>query len=334
MKRVLIFMISLMLAFSTLATGIAPARAAGACEGDPDGQGCKDEIAANPAPPLDRLAVDRREVGGYSFYKVAPDTATYDGPNGNIIGGISNGFSFVIVIAQKDGFAQLRDKSWVKRTQLRQTYASNFSGVMLKGLPFPIAWVIQASLPSASAGAVTSKGVPAIPRYKLVYIYAIRKVGQWDWYLVGPGQWLEQRKVARVMPVARPGDATPKWVNVNLYEQVLTAYEGDTPVFATLISSGLPDFQTNAGSFKVWSRRRSTPMSGAMGQPDFYSLPAVPYVMFFDSDISLHGTYWHDGFGYKRSHGCVNMSITDAKWVYNWQGEEDMLVNVTNDKTG
>jgi hypothetical protein len=324
-KRLSFLLICVLMFLSPLT--FAPARAAGSCEADPDGQGCKDEIAANLAPPLQNIAVDRREVGAYSFYKVAQDTVTYDAPNGNPVGKLG-GFSFVIVIAQKDGFAQLRDKTWVQRSQLKQYYASTFSGVALKSVPFPMAWVIQASIPAATPGGVLNKNTPAIARYKLVYIYATRKVGQWDWYLVGPGQWLEQRKVARLIPAAKPADATAKWVNVNLYEQVLTAYEGDTPVFATLISSGLPDFQTNVGTFKVWSRRKSAPMSGAMGQPDFYSLPAVPYAMFFDNDISLHGTYWHDGFGFKHSHGCVNMAIADAKWIYDWQGDGDLTVNV------
>src|SRR5204863_6795328 len=127
---------------------------------------------------------------------------------------------------------------------------------------------------------------------------------------------------------ARPADSSAKWVSVDLYEQVLIAYEGDTMVFATLISSGLTQFQTNIGVFKVWRQSKTTPMSGAMGQPDFYSLPSVPYVMFFDNDISLHGTYWHDGFGFKHSHGCVNMSISDAHWLYDWAGSDEVTVTV------
>src|SRR5262249_43948102 len=158
-----------------------------------------------------------------------------------------------------------------------------------------------------------------------VNIYATVNVDGWDWYLVGPGQWLEQRKLARMIPVAKPEGSDQLWVNVNLYEQVLTAYDGDTPVFATLISSGLPQWQTNPGLFQVKTRVQSTPMSGAMGEPDFYSLPAVPYVMFFDGDISLHGTYWHDGFGFKHSHGCVNMTIADAHWLYDWVGDAAQL---------
>lgn len=321
----------LMLAFfATSLVGISPARAAGACDSDPNGSSCLEEIKANPAPTVDPIEVDKREVGAYSFFKVLPDTATYDEPNGNVVGSINNGFTYVIVIAQKDGFAQLRNKTWVKRTQIKQSYASSYSGVIVKGLAFPMAWVIQAVIPSEEPGGSNKKTTPAIPRYTRLNIYAIRKVGQWEWYLVGAGQWVEQRKVARIMPVARAADSAEKWVNVNLYEQVLTAYEGDKLVFATLISSGLPDFQTNQGTFKVWSRQTSTPMSGAMGQPDFYSLPAVPYVMFFDNDISLHGTYWHDGFGFKHSHGCVNMSIADAKWVFKWQGDAELTVNVSD----
>jgi len=63
-------------------------------------------------------------------------------------------------------------------------------------------------------------------------------------------------------------------------------------------------------------------MSGAEGQEDFYYLEEVPWTMYFDNDIALHGAYWHDGFGYRRSHGCVNMSVTDAHWMYNFTSAE------------
>jgi hypothetical protein len=59
-------------------------------------------------------------------------------------------------------------------------------------------------------------------------------------------------------------------------------------------------------------------MSGATGQPDFYFIENVPWVMYFDNDIALHGTYWHDAFGYRQSHGCVNLSIIDSWWLYQW----------------
>ncbi len=300
----------------------------GACN-DPGSGDCTAEIQAHPAPEVNPIAVNKREVNGYSFYRVAADTELYDGPNGNVVGKMDNGFNFVIVYEQKDGFAKLRSGQWVRRKSLQQTYASSFTGVVLDhGLAYPMAWVIQAAIPASTPGGVIDPKTPAIARYTRLNIFATEHVGQWDYYLVGPGQWLEQRKVARLIPAARPDGAGDKWVSVNLYEQVLTAYQGDAPVFATLISSGLPDFQTNVGTFKVWHRTASTPMSGAMGRPDFYSLPAVPYVMFFDGDISLHGTYWHNGFGFKHSHGCVNMTITDAHWIYDWMGDGELTVSV------
>jgi hypothetical protein len=99
------------------------------------------------------------------------------------------------------------------------------------------------------------------------------------------------------------------------------AYEGDTPVFATLIASGLPDWSTNEGTFQTWVRIVNGSMSGAEGQTDFYSLENVPWTLYFDGSISIHGTYWHDGFGYRHSHGCVNMSLTDSFWVFQWSAE-------------
>lgn len=110
-------------------------------------------------------------------------------------------------------------------------------------------------------------------------------------------------------------------MSIDLYEQALIAYDGDTPVFATLISSGLPGNDTNEGLFRVWADLPQDRMSGFAGAPNAYDLSGVPWVMYFDDSISLHGTYWHNNFGYRRSRGCVNMSISDARWVFEWAQE-------------
>ena len=114
---------------------------------------------------------------------------------------------------------------------------------------------------------------------------------------------------------------TGKWIGIDLYEQVLTAYEGEEPVFTTLISSGLDQWPTNEGHFRVWLRRQNDEMSGAFQRPDFYSLQDVPWTQYFDESIALHGAYWHNGFGVRRSHGCVNASLTDAKWLFGWSND-------------
>jgi hypothetical protein len=334
MRRLsILFTLTAMLLTALVALPLSHAQA----DNQPDNGPCNDagsgdclaEMKANPAPAVTPIAEDKDEVNAYSFFRVLPNTLEYNAPNGAVVNRMADGFNFVVVYAFQDGFAQLRNKLWVERSQLKRSYASPYTGVAIDHpLAFPIAWVIQTSIPSTSAGAANSPKTPPISRYTRVNIFATVHVGQWDWYLVGPGQWLEQRKVARVIPVGKPDGAGDKWVNVNLYEQVLTAYQGNTLIFATLISSGLPGWQTNVGTFKVWDHYKASPMTGAMGRSDYYSLPAVPYVMFFDNDISLHGTYWHDGFGFKHSHGCVNMSISDAQWVYNWMGDGDLTVNV------
>ena len=308
---------------------------AGCTNGLPSGQYQQllADMQAHPSPEVAQIAPDMPDVHGFSFLKVMPATSIYDEPNGSVIGQIPDGFNFVIIHGLKDGFAQLRDGTWVQRSSLRQTYASAFSGVTISGsLRYPMAWVVQASIPFSFPGGVNNIKTPAIAKYTRVNIFATVHVGDWDWYLVGPGQWLEQRKVARLIPASRPSGISGKWVNVNLFEQVLTAYQDDQLIFATLISSGLPGWDTNEGTFKVWNRVAATAMTGAMGEPGEYSLPAVPFVMFFDHDISLHGTYWHDGFGFRHSHGCVNMSISDAKWVYDWMGTDDLNVNVVSGK--
>lgn len=108
-----------------------------------------------------------------------------------------------------------------------------------------------------------------------------------------------------------------RWVDVNLTTQTLVAYEGDIPVLTTLISSGTWDHPTVTGQFRVWLRYESQTMDGRRLGYDYY-LEDVPYVMYFYEDYALHGTYWHNNFGTPMSHGCVNMSIPDAEFVFYW----------------
>lgn len=120
-------------------------------------------------------------------------------------------------------------------------------------------------------------------------------------------------------PVGRPFGVAPdeRWVDVNLSTQSLTAYEGNTAVMNTLISSGLPSWPTVTGQFRIWLRYESQTMDGTRLGYDYY-LTGVPFVMYFYEDYALHGTYWHSNFGSPMSHGCVNMYTPDAQWLFNW----------------
>ncbi len=303
-----------------------------ACLSDPYGPGCTaglptveyqmllDEMLLHPQPDVRPLAPNMQEIARFAFRRIVGGAATlYDAPGGNPIGQIAEGFNYVTVTGVSGDWVQVNEGQWMPASQLAVVRPSEFTGVYLDGkLEYPMAWVLIPTYPSPYPGAPGDQARPVIPRYTRVNIFASAEVNGWQWYLIGPEAWIIQTSVARVTFVERPPQVKGRWFAVDLYEQVLVAYEEDTPVFATLISSGLEDWPTNEGIFKVWSRQTNGHMSGAEGQTDFYSLENVPWVMYFDNAISLHGTYWHDGFGYRHSHGCVNMSITDAHWAFNW----------------
>lgn len=119
-----------------------------------------------------------------------------------------------------------------------------------------------------------------------------------------------------------------RWIEVDLSEQRLKAWEGDRLFLETPVSTGLPWWPTPTGEFRIWIKLRATKMEGGEGNY-YYYLPNVPYVMFFENDeipgwrgFGLHGTYWHNDFGTQRSHGCVNLPTEVAKRLYYWVGPE------------
>lgn len=114
-------------------------------------------------------------------------------------------------------------------------------------------------------------------------------------------------------PAPAPAPTGARWIDVDLSAQRLTAYQGNTSVFSTLISGGLPRTPTVVGRFKIYTKLTSTRMTGPG-----YDLPNVPYTMYFYRGYAIHGTYWHNNFGQPMSHGCVNMRTQDAAWLFNW----------------
>ncbi|NWG16830.1 MAG: L,D-transpeptidase [Chloroflexi bacterium] len=293
----------------------------------PTGAACLERMAASPKPAFDRIPQDRQTLGTYSFWRIGPHAVTtYSGPGGSPVGSIPEGFNFVTAIdLSVEGWLQIEGGAWVKRDDGYYVEPSYFSGVLLpEDWNQPFAWVLDTTRIYASTypgGPWTEESGYLTKRYDMVNIFAEAYDAEgWRWYMIGPNQWLKQTFVSKVLPVARPEGVSGRWVAIDLYEQTLVAYEDDRPVFATLVSSGLDNWDTNEGLFTIWARMPSDPMSGATGAPDAYALQRVPWVMYFDDSISLHGTYWHDLFGYRRSHGCVNLSISDARHLFEWTG--------------
>ena len=113
-----------------------------------------------------------------------------------------------------------------------------------------------------------------------------------------------------------------RWIDVNLTQQMVYAYQGDTVVNSFLVSTGTWQYPTVTGQYHIYVKLRYTDMAG----PGYY-LPNVPYTMYFYQGYGLHGTYWHHNFGTPMSHGCVNLSIPDSEWLYNW-ASVGTLVNI------
>jgi LysM repeat protein len=129
------------------------------------------------------------------------------------------------------------------------------------------------------------------------------------------GQRLRVRPAAPQSPlnlVAAPGSGK-KWIEVNLSEQSLTAWQGDVAVMHTSISSGRSNTPTVTGRFTIGNKYKAQRMSGPG-----YDLPNVPWVMYFYSAYAIHGAYWHNNFGTPMSHGCVNMRSDEAQMLYEW----------------
>ncbi len=284
------------------------------------------EIEAYPAPNVTLLAPDDGQIFDRRYRRVTAATEFYDAPNGNVVEGLASGFNFVTITNEENGWARTSSGKWLRSEVLSSEVAtSRFSGVFLpdEPLPYPLAWILVHVRPAQTPGGEFTNANPLLLRYTPVSLYSTVEVDGWNWYQIGVDQWVKQTQVAMVKPVERTDDInTERWISVDLYEQVMIAYEGDKPVFATLISSGLSEWPTNEGLFNIYVRFQRTVMAGAYGRPDFYYLQEVPWTMYFDNDIALHGSYWHDGYGYRRSHGCVNLSVMDARWLFNWSTPE------------
>ena len=312
-----------------------------ACEGvEPQSQiskDCLNIMSAFSEPLVIPVPLDVTTLSNYSFWRVIGSNPNiFDAPGGSVVRQLPNGFNFVRVIdSSVDGWVQIETGEWMMAADVEYREASYYRGVrILNGLQTEFAWVLGDMFSHQYPGSPqdTENG-RLLLRYDRVNIFA-KTVDEdgWAWYMIGPDQWVEQRMVAKVFPIERPEGVTGRWVVIDLYEQTLVAYENDTPVFATLVSSGYPPNETNEGLFEVWARLDVDGMSGFTGAPEAYALQSVPWVMYFDGSAALHGTYWHDVFGYRSSRGCVNLSISDASFLFHWfddslPNEDGVVVN-------
>jgi len=124
--------------------------------------------------------------------------------------------------------------------------------------------------------------------------------------------------VAALAAPATGAAKAPKAIVISISHQMLWAYKGDQVVLSSYVSTGRTGFETPVGSFAVLTKLPSQTMEGVIGG-EYYNVPDVPWVLYFtNSGHALHGTYWHNNFGTPMSHGCVNLPLDVAAWLYDW----------------
>ncbi len=213
---------------------------------------------------------------------------------------------------------------WMNALDVHRIGAPYFQGLAFNRTPGnPFGWILTPVETKRSPGyAVLDQTGRWLNRLEVHQVYDIEMVDGVEWLMVQPGEWIEKRFIGLVRPMdgPPPGVDGDRWVDVNLYEQTVSVYQGNRLAFATIISSGIDPFWTRPGLFQIREKLETTPMRGSfeIDRSDYYYLEDVPWAMYFDEARAFHGAYWHTGYGYPRSHGCVNMSPGDARWLFDW----------------
>jgi lipoprotein-anchoring transpeptidase ErfK/SrfK len=221
----------------------------------------------------------------------------------------------------------LQNGGWIPGKGARVGEISGFQGLAFHATPHnSFGWPFEQIPVKSKPGYNTPETGVRLNPYSIVQIYDAQIVDNAEWNLIGPNQWVEARKVAQVVINTTPPDgvSTNRWIDVNLAEQTLAVYDNRDLVFATVIASGLEPFWTKPGLFQIFQKKETETMRNN-DPSDYYYLDNVPWTMYFDGARALHGAYWRTRFGYPQSHGCINLSVGDSHWLYNWAVEGDWV---------
>lgn len=205
--------------------------------------------------------------------------------------------------------------------------AKNFEGVKIKDKNFLSLGILKrggVKVLQADLGSLSKKMhiINELPIHQIVPYLGMFNRENTQFVYIGRGEVINRRSVSIIKLYQRPQEIgeNQKWIDVNLTEQTLVAYEGDVPIFSTLISSGRKDddFPSPTGIFKIESKHVTVTMDDPQAATEAYSIEDVPWTMYFHHSFALHGAFWHNRFGNQRSHGCINLSPQDARWLFFW----------------
>ncbi|PKN18756.1 MAG: hypothetical protein CVU68_09840 [Deltaproteobacteria bacterium HGW-Deltaproteobacteria-3] len=177
------------------------------------------------------------------------------------------------VMVDGQGWYKINEREYLRADKLRLAKPSGFQGVLVpRDFDKKFAWMIFHTRVSPGPGVppVEEEDPAVVPARSLVIVHETREVEQRKWCRIGTGVWVPYNRLAMVIPALRPEEVgeSERWIEVNLTEQTLSAYEGDRLVFATLVSSGDERFPTIKGLFRIWAKVRIGKMSGGEGDAD------------------------------------------------------------------
>ncbi len=258
-----------------------------------------------------------------TWVRVVNRTYTQSAPNGQRLQLLDNWDTWLGVretrIVDGETWYRVGGDRWVYGDDTEKAQISPLQGYHFTGKsPGQFAFVVAD--PAAVYVSPTQSAAPIgqLKRYTPVYVTSHNS----GWLQIGDRGWVANEDLRLVRSTPRPDGVGPedKWIDVDLTNQTVAAYEGDKIVYATLVSTGKDPTPTKTGVFYIYEKKIGEFMAGGWADHDPYILEEVPWTMYFTERYALHGAYWHDDFGDVRSHGCVNLTPEDAKFLFTWTG--------------
>ncbi len=291
--------------------------------------------ASQPGPALNEVTSNYAKINiepdeAAAQYSSLEDAVAGTNPVSYLAAGF--GLRYVTFVQQMDvnggHYVMLAGGQWMRASPA--TISSTFQGLVFRSNPTgAFGWIIDQTDPVSGPSFGAPISGAQLQRETFVQILQTQEAESTTWYRIGLNQWVQRQDIRMFPfnPTPPAGVDNNRWIDVNLYEETLGVYENGQLKFATLIATGAEPYFTRPGLFQIYQKKPTETMTGAFNadKSDYYHLADVPWTMYFDKARALHGAYWRAGFGWPQSHGCVNLSIGDSHWLYDWANEGDWV---------
>ena len=268
-----------------------------------------------------KINIDNWEVA--NLYSTAAEAAEAGTPAGTISTGAIRYVSY-------DSETEINGKSYVHskaremwlRASPATVKAETLGRTFSKTPEYEFGWVFEGGSPYLEPDYNSGQSSEYYNREEVLNLYETRVTKDTIWFKVGEHQWLDRIhfRAAHFNTTPPEGVTGGRWIEVDLQEQIVMVYDNYELVYACMVATGMKPYYTRPGLFQIYEKKESENMTGSFETDgsDYYWLEDVPFTMYFDKLRAFHGAYWRAWYGFEQSHGCVNMSIGDSHWLYNW----------------